>query len=124
MAESAAPSQKMIGRQSALVRSQCDSLRRISRDWIGVATSLEASEAARGVRNLTHPPSVKKTMRTTGIALAVAPEPFTTAAGVALVAGSFAVGGEPANLESVAEELRSEMSAISKFDLGELTISL
>jgi hypothetical protein len=124
MAESAAPSQKMIGRQGALFRSQCDSLRKISRDWIGVASSLEASEAAKSVRDLTYPPSVKKTMRTTGIALAVAPEPFTTAAGVALVTGSFAVGGEPANLESVAEELRSELSVISEFDLGELTISL
>ena len=63
-------------------------------------------------------------MRTAGVALALAPEPFTTAAGVALVAGSFAMRGEPATLKSVAEELGSLASAISELALGEFTISI
>ena len=114
----------MAGREAELVRAQCSSLRRVSKDWIDVVTSLEAKDAARSVRDLTHPPSVKKTMRAAGIALAVAPEPFTTVAGVALVAGSFAMRGEPATLQSVAEELRSQMSAISDLNLGDLSISI
>jgi len=67
---------------------------------------------------------MKKTMRTAGVALAVAPEPFTTVAGVALVAGSFAIREEPATLKSMAEELRHQMSEISSFDLWDLTMSL
>lgn len=114
----------MTGCEAALVRARCESLRRVSEDWVNVASSLEAKGAARSVRDLTHPPSIKKTVRAAGVALAVAPEPFTTVAGVALVAGSFAMKGDPATLESVAEELRNQMSAMSEFDLSELTISL
>jgi hypothetical protein len=116
--------QEVTGREAALARSQCESLRRVSKDWVDVASSLEAGDAGRSVRDLTHPPSIKKTVRTAGIALAVAPEPFTTVAGVALVAGSFAMRNEPATLKTVAEELCQEMSAISDFDLSELTISI
>ncbi len=112
----------MTGREAALARSQCDSLRRISKDWVDVASSLEADELTRSIRDLSHPPSMKKTMRTAGIALAVAPEPFTTVAGVALVAGSFAMRDEPATLKSIADELSRQMSEISDFDLGDLTI--
>jgi len=114
----------MNGREAALAKSQCESLRRTSKDWVDAASSLEAKDVARSVRDLSHPPSIKKTMRAAGVALAVAPEPFTTVAGVALVAGSFAVRGEPATLKSIAEELRSQMSEIAEFDLGDLTLSL
>jgi hypothetical protein len=114
----------MNGREAALAKSQCESLRRISKDWVDAASSFETKEMARSVRDLGHPPSVKKTMRAAGVALAVAPEPFTTVAGVALVAGSFAIRTEPATLKSIAEELRGQMSEIADFDLGDLTISL
>ncbi|MDE1857755.1 MAG: hypothetical protein KGI26_01635 [Thaumarchaeota archaeon] len=114
----------MGGREAELVRARCDSIRRISKDWVDIAASLEAKDASRSIRDLTHPPSIKKTMRAAGIALAVAPEPFTTVAGAALVAGSFAMRGEPATLKTVAEELRSQMSAISDLDLGDLAISI
>ncbi len=114
----------MTGREAALAKSRCESLRRISSDWVGIASSLEGDDAARSVRDLTHPPSMKKTMRTLGVALAVAPEPFTTVAGVALFAGSFAMKGEPATLGSIAEELRSQASELSDFDLGDLSLSV
>ena len=107
----------MTSRDASLAMSQRESLRRIAKDWVDVASSLEAEDAARSVRDLTHPPSVKKTMRTTGIALAVAPEPFTTAAGVALVAGSFVMKDEPATLRSIAEGLDQVVSEISDLDL-------
>ena len=113
----------MTGREAALVRAQCSSLRRVSKDWADVATSLEAKDATRSVRDLTHPPSAKKTMRAAGIALAVAPEPFTTVAGVALIAGSFAARPEPATLLSIAKEFDNLDSAFSDLGLGELTIS-
>lgn len=70
----------MTGREAALVGTQCESLRRVSRDCVGVASSLEADDAAKSVRDLTHPPSVKKIMRTAGVSLAVAPGPFTAVA--------------------------------------------
>ncbi len=114
----------MTGREAALARSQCESLRRISNDWVGIASSLEGADAARSVRDLTHPPSVKKTMRTVGVALAVAPEPFTTVAGVALFAGSFAMRDEPATLGSIPEELGSQVSELADFDLGDLAFSI
>jgi hypothetical protein len=114
----------MTGHEAALARSQSESLRRISKDWVDIASSLETKEAGRSVRDLTRPPSLKKTVRTAGIALAVAPEPFTTAAGVALFAGSFAMRGEPATLKSVTEELGRQVSIISDFDLNEFTISI
>jgi hypothetical protein len=113
----------MLGREAALAKSQCEALRRISKDWVDVASSLEGEDVARSVRDLNHPPSMKKTARTVGIALAVAPEPFTTVAGVALVAGSFVMKGEPMAMDNVAEELGDNLSEISAFDLGALTIS-
>ncbi len=108
----------------ALEKSQCESLRRVSRDWVGVVSSLEAKDTARSVRDLTHPPSMKKAMRAAGVALAVAPEPFTTVAGVALVACSFAMKGAPTTLKNITEEFSNQVSAISDFDLGDLAISI
>ncbi len=113
----------MTGREAALAKAQCESLRRVSKDWLYVATSLEAEDVARSVQDLNHPPSLKKTMRRAGVALAVAPEPFTTVAGVALIAGSYAMRGEPVTLKCVAEELNSQMSEILGLDLRDLTIS-
>ncbi len=114
----------MTGREAAPAKSQRESLKRISEDWVGVASSLEADGAARSIRDLSHPPSVKKTMRAAGIALAVAPEPFTTVAGVVLVAGSFMMRGEPATLKSIAEELSDQVSEISDFDLAGLALTV
>ncbi len=87
-----------------------------------MASSLTSDEAARSMRDLNHPPSVKKTMRKVGVALAVAPDPLTTVAGVALFAGSFAMRGEPATLRTLAEELDSQISELSALDLGTLTL--
>ncbi len=113
----------MDSREAALAKARCESLDRISKDWVEAATALEAKDAARSVRDLTHPPSVKKTLRTAGVALAVAPEPFTTVAGVALVAGSFVMKREPLTLKSVAEELRCQTSELSGF-LKDLAVSI
>ena len=114
----------MTGREAELVKSECESLRRISKDRIDVASSLNAEDAARSIRELCHPPSMKKTMRAVGIALAVAPEPITTLAGVALVAGSVIIRNEPATLKSVGEELNHQISELSDFGLADLTILL
>ena len=113
----------MTSREAAL-RARWESLRRISGDWAEVASSLDMEDTARGIKDLSHPPSIKKTVRTAGVALAVAPEPFTTVAGVALVASSYAVRGEPATPKSMIEELGHQMSEISDFDFAELTITL
>ena len=112
----------MDGREAALAEARCEALRRVSKDWVGVANSLDGEDVARSVRDLNHPPSMKKTLRTVGVALAVAPEPFTTVAGVALVAGSFAMRSEPMTMKSVAVELGSQMAEI--MDIGSDLASL
>lgn len=114
----------MTGREAALAKSRCESLRRISKDWVGVASSLEAEDQTRGIKDLSHPPSTKKAMRAAGVALAVAPEPFTTVAGVALVAGSFAMKDEPMTLKGMADEFSRQISEISDLDLGGLSIPI
>ncbi|HKT22178.1 MAG TPA: hypothetical protein VJR06_06185, partial [Nitrososphaerales archaeon] len=80
-------------------------------------------DSARSVRDLTHPPSIKNTIRTAGVALAVAPEPFTTVAGVALIAGSFAIQDEAMALKSVPEELGYQVSEAADI-LGDLAITI
>ena len=66
---------------------------------------------------------MKKMMRDTGVALALAPEPVTTAAGVALVAGSLTIKNEPATLRSMMDELGSEISELSEAGLDISSIS-
>ena len=113
----------MAVKGAELAKSRGESLMRISKDWVDVASSLESKKAARSFRDLNHPPAVKKAMRSAGIALAVAPEPVTTVAGVALVAGSLAMKDEPATLRSMGKELESQISELSTSGLKDLTIS-
>lgn len=96
-----------------LARSRAESLKRTSRDWADVASSLESERAARHLGDLSHPPDRKRVMRTTGLALAAAPEPVTTVAGVALLVGSLAVKDGPATLSSLGEALLTEMTGLS-----------
>lgn len=112
----------MDGRDAALAKARCEALRRISEDWVGVASSFDCGDLAQRLGDLDHPPSVKKTMRATGVALAVAPEPFTTVAGVALIAGSFAMKDEPLTMRSVATELGNQMRELVAFDQGDLAL--
>ena len=95
-----------------LAKARSASLKRDAEDWVRVASSLKSEEGAKRLRDLSHPPHIKKTMRNTGLALAVAPDPVTTVAGVALFAGSFAVRREPATLKSVGDELKAQVSEL------------
>jgi hypothetical protein len=57
------------------------------------------------VRRTTNPATITGTLRKTGVALAVAPEPLTTVAGAALLGVSFvARSKEPATLKTLREE--------------------
>ena len=100
-------------RHHVLARSKSESLKRVSKDAVDVASSLGSKDTARSLRDLNHPPTMKKAMRSAGIALAAAPEPVTTVAGLALVAGSYAIKKEPATLNSMMDELRHELSELS-----------
>ncbi len=98
---------------------------RIASDCVAVAESMDFTESSRAVRRVTHPSTLTGTMRKTGIALAVAPEPVTTVAGVALIAGSFiAKGREPASLGTLAEEAATEFSELFSLAVGLPAITL
>jgi hypothetical protein len=52
-------------------------------------------------------------MRKTGVALAIAPDPVTTIAGVVLIAGSLAMkGNEPASLATLQKETRTQIAQL------------
>ncbi|MDG6987721.1 MAG: hypothetical protein JRN21_00140 [Nitrososphaerota archaeon] len=62
-------------------------------------------------------------MRSTGLALAAAPEPVTTVAGVALLVGSLAMNDEPATLGTVSDALHTDTKELSSM-LDGLDLSL
>jgi len=108
-----------------VMRARIESLKRISRDRVDVSQALDSAETARGLRRLSHPASLGGTMRKVGIALALAPEPFTTVAGVAMVAGSFVIKRrEPASLGDLANEAVRQLSELSSVSLAGLSLSL
>jgi hypothetical protein len=107
------------------IRTRVESLKRSSRDCVQVSRALDSEETARSLRRLTHPPSLSGTVRKAGIALALAPEPFTTVAGVAMIAGSFAMKRrEPASLRDLAEEAAKQLGDLSSLSLAGLSLSL
>lgn len=66
---------------------------------------------------VTRPKSPRTTMRRAGVALIAAPDPITTVAGVGLLASSYALKNEPANLASLALETKKILR-----DLGSLSV--
>ncbi len=101
------------------IRAQVESAERMSRDLAQVSRALGSAETARSLRRVTNPPSLSGTVRKAGVALALAPEPFTTVAGLAMIAGSFTMKRrEPTSLRDLAEE-----AAAQSADLGELSSS-
>ncbi len=108
----------------SVLREGVRSFGRIADDYSSVAESLDSEETSRAITRVTKPASLTGMMRSTGIALALAPEPVTTVAGVALVAASFAAKGrEPASLSTLRDEalagfdglesLRDELSSLT-----------
>ena len=89
------------------------SVKRTASDLKQAAVALDTSESSARLRDVTEPPSLTGTLRKTGIALALAPEPITTVAGVGLVVASFAVGRrEPAGLTDLKEASEGALSAL------------
>ena len=108
-----------------VIRTRVESLKRTSRDCVQVSRALDSEDASRSLRRLTNPQSLSGTMRKAGIALALAPEPFTTVAGVAMVASSFAMKRkEPASLGDLAEEAAKQLGDLSSLSLADLSLSL
>ncbi len=100
-------------------------MQRTASDYRDVATSLDTTDSNRALRSVTTPTTIKGTVRKVGIALAIAPEPFTTVAGVALVAASFAMGGrEPASLGTLREEARLQFAELATFSDDLLSLTL
>jgi hypothetical protein len=106
-------------------RARAESVKRTSRDYVQVSRALDSEKTDLSLRRLTHPPSLSGTVRKAGIALALAPEPFTTVAGVAMIAGSFAMKRrEPASLGDLAEEATKQFGDLSSLSLDVLSLLL
>lgn len=109
----------------AVARTVAESVKRTSQDVIQASLALSPKETTASLRSLTHPPSLNKTVRNVGIALALAPEPFTTAAGVVMVAGSFLMKSrEPASLGDLGEAASTLLGDLSSLSLADLSLSL
>ena len=106
------------------MRARIESLKRMSGDCTDVSQALQSAETVRGLRKLTHPASLSGTMRKTGIALALAPEPVTTVAGIVMVAGSFVIKRrEPASLADLADEAAKQLSDLSSLSLADTPLT-
>ena len=112
----------MHEKDPATMRMVIDSARRISLDQVQVSRALDSKEAARSLYTITHPVSLKGAIRTSGVALALAPEPFTTAVGVAMIAGSYLMKSQGpaslADLEGAAVSVLGELSSMTFADLS------
>jgi hypothetical protein len=98
-------------KQVELIKRRCDSIVRLANDHSIVGQALDSKATTRSVRDLTDPPSPKGAVRKLGIALAVAPEPLTTGAGVVMVAASFTMKEKkPANLRTLQAETENQFS--------------
>jgi len=107
----------------AAIGARVGSLKRTSLDCVQVSRALDTKETARSLRGVTHPASLSGAVRKTGVALALAPEPFTTVAGVAMIAGSFALKRrEPASLGDLADEAAKQLGDLSSFSLADLSL--
>lgn len=95
------------------MKCSSDSIARLATDYSFVGGALDSKATTRNLSDLTNPPSRKGAVRKLGIALAVAPEPFTTAAGVLLVAASFTMGGKkPASLQTLQGQVENQFSEL------------
>ena len=113
----------MRDKDVAGIQARVKSLKRTSRDCVQVSRALDSEETARSLRRLTHPTSLNGTVRKVGIALALAPEPFTTAVGLGMIAGSFAMKRrEPASLGDLAEEAAKQLGDLSSLSIADLSL--
>jgi len=112
-------------KDSVVIQARAESLKRTSQDCAQVSLTLDTEETARSLRRLTHPTSLGGVVKKAGIALALAPEPITTVAGVALIAGSFAMKRrEPTSLGDLADEAARQLGDLTSFSLADLSLSL
>jgi hypothetical protein len=108
-----------------VARTLVESVKRTSRDYVNVSQALDFEESLRSLGALTRPTSLSGTIRKTGIALAIAPEPFTTVLGIGMIAGSYLMKSrEPASLGDLAGETRTLLGELSSLSLADLSISL
>lgn len=101
-----------------LARDCADSVARRAEAKAEVASALEPSRAARRLNDISSPGSASRAVRKAGVALIVAPDPFTTVTGAVMVASSYALKGrEPASLMDIAQATRKALR-----DLGSLSL--
>jgi hypothetical protein len=111
-------------KDSAALKSSVSSAKRVCGDYKGMSDALDMKQTDISLRRLTNPGSRNGAIRKAGIALAIAPEPITTAAGLVMIAGSYAMKSrEPANLADMVKQTRKTLSDLSSLSLESLSFS-
>jgi len=105
-----------VDRRAKLARAGVAAYQRASIDRVEVGRNVHSVVTNEKLRMATKPPRLSSSMRKSGAALLLAPDPVTAIPGVALLAASVAMKKrDPASLEDLAKETRKMMR-----DLGSL----
>ena len=102
-------------RAKKVVATSTESASRLVRDRAEVAGNIDSRHVTRQVETVTKPKSPRSALRKAGIALIAAPDPVTTVAGAGLLASSYALKKEPANLTNLALETRKILRDLQSF---------
>jgi len=102
-------------RAKKVVATSTESASRLVRDRAEVAGNIDSRQVTRQVETVTNPKSPRSALRKAGIALIAAPDPVTTVAGAGLLASSYALKKEPANLANLASETRKILRDLQSF---------
>jgi len=100
-----------------VVATSTESASRLIRDRAEVAGNINSSQVTKRVESVTNPRSPRSAMRKAGIALIAAPDPVTTVAGAGLLASSYALKKDPANLANLALETRKILRDLQSFSV-------
>jgi hypothetical protein len=102
-----------VQEEAKLAKAMVGAYVRASRDKLEAARAISDKTAAESIRAAVKPPRVASSLTKTGVALILAPDPFTGAAGVALLGASLAMKRrEAAGLKELAKETADTMRAL------------
>jgi L-aminopeptidase/D-esterase-like protein len=96
-----------------LLKCSAASAIRVLKEREEVAKRLADAETTKRLKEVAKPNSLSRTLRKTGVALILAPDPITTVTGAMMLGASFATRGrQPLSPASVFEETRKLLAEI------------
>lgn len=98
-----------------LLKSATSSVTRVMKERVAIATSMGDPQAKSSLKQVVRPNSFSKTMRSTGVALILAPEPITAVPGAVMLGVSLVTKKrDPSGLASVIDETRKLLDEIRR----------